>query len=147
MAKDNKCCESSMQGNEKIMIVKWQRLVSDGATCPRCGGTEQELAKAIKILSKSLSPLGIQVVLEKDSLSIEEFKKNPLSSNRIWINNKPLEDYIMGDTGKSPCCDVCGPVECRTLKVEKEIYEVIPSDLIIRAGLVAASQMITSAEN
>ncbi|MBC7131250.1 DUF2703 domain-containing protein, partial [Candidatus Bathyarchaeota archaeon] len=25
--------------------IKWQRLVSDGQTCPRCGSTEEELER------------------------------------------------------------------------------------------------------
>ncbi|SJZ83227.1 protein of unknown function [Selenihalanaerobacter shriftii] len=29
----------------KDLKVKWQRLISDGETCPRCGGTEEELKK------------------------------------------------------------------------------------------------------
>ncbi len=71
-----------------------------------------------------------------------EFKKDPLRSNQIWLNDKPLEDWIGGKTGQSPCCDVCGPSECRTVKVKEEIYETIPAELIVRAGLIAANQLL-----
>lgn len=122
--------------------IKWQRLTSDGQTCPRCGSTEEELERAIFTLKQSLAPVGIKVVLEKDELSIKEFKKDPLQSNQIWVNDRPLEDWINGEVDQSQCCSVCGPSECRTVGVEGKIYETIPANLIIKAGLLAASQLV-----
>lgn len=126
----------------KTLKIRWQRLISDGQTCPRCGSTEEELKKAISTLKQSLAPLGVEVVLEKVELSVTEFKKDPLRSNQIWLNDRQLEDWIGGETGQSPCCEVCGPSECRTVGVGEEVYETIPADLIIKAGLLAASQLV-----
>jgi hypothetical protein len=128
---------------KKILRIKWHRLIFEGKTCPRCSSTEEELEKAIFILKQSLSPLGIEIVLEKEELSVSEFKKDPLQSNRIWINNRPIEDYIEGIVGQSPCCDVCGNHECRTVQIEDHTYETIPSEIIIKAGLAAASQLVS----
>jgi len=125
-----------------VLRIKWHRLISDEKTCPRCGSTEEELGKAVSALRQSLAPLGIEVILEKEELSIAEFKKDPLQSNRIWINNRLLEDWIEGRSGHTPCCDVCGPDECRTIEVEGQIYETIPAEIIIKAGLSAASQLV-----
>ena len=133
--------------NTKTLEIKWQRLVSDGQTCPRCGSTEEQLEKAISTLKQSLIPLGIEVVLEKDELSVAEFKKDPLQSNQIWLNDKMLEDWIGGKVNKSPCCDVCAPFECRTVGVGGEIYEVIPADVLVKAGLLAASQLVSIETN
>ncbi len=127
----------------KTLKIKWQRLLSDGQTCPRCGSTEEELEKAISTLKQSLIPLGIKVVLEKDELSVAEFKKDTLQSNQIWLNGRSLEDWIGGKVGQSPCCDVCGPSECRTVEVGGEVYETIPADLVIKAGLLAGSQLLS----
>ncbi|MGB9854565.1 MAG: DUF2703 domain-containing protein [Candidatus Bathyarchaeales archaeon] len=127
--------------------IRWQRLVSDWQTCPRCGSTEEEIEKAVSVLKQSLAPLGIEVILEKSELSIREFEKNPLESNKIWINDRLLEDWIGGVVGQSPCCEVCGPSECRTVKVEGENYETIPADLIVKAGLLAASELISAETN
>ncbi|TSK07877.1 MAG: DUF2703 domain-containing protein [Geobacter sp.] len=126
----------------KILKFKWQRLVYEGQTCPRCGLTEVEVEKAIATLNESLNPLGIDVVLEKSELSVDLFKKDTLQSNMIWINDRPLEEWIGGMTGKSQCCDVCGPNDCRTVSVGGEVYEVIPSELLLKAGLLAASQLV-----
>ncbi|MEO0247461.1 MAG: DUF2703 domain-containing protein, partial [candidate division WOR-3 bacterium] len=60
-----------------ILKLKWQRLVDDKKrTCPRCSGTEGELDRAYLKLREALSPLGIEVVLEKKELTLEEFKAN-----------------------------------------------------------------------
>jgi len=142
------CCSSApvptRSGSPKTLKIEWQRLVSNDEACPRCGSTEEELDKAVSTLRQSLAPLGIEVVLEKKELSLPEFEKAPLESNRIWINDRPLEDYIGGSVGQSPCCDVCGPSDCRTVEVEGQVYETIPSEVIIRAGLVAAAQLVNA---
>lgn len=126
----------------KTLKIKWQRLVSHEQTCPRCRATEKELEKAISVLKKSLIPVGIDVVLEKNEISLAEFKKDPLQSNQIWLNDKPLEDWIGGRASQSPCCDICSPYDCRTIEIGEEIYETIPAELIIKASLLAVSQLI-----
>ncbi len=65
-----------------ILRIKWQRLVTDGQTCERCGSTEDELEKATTSLKRSFAPMNMEVVLDKTELSFEEFEKNPLSSNQ-----------------------------------------------------------------
>ena len=127
----------------QVLKIKWRRLISDKQTCPRCGATEKELEKAVSTLQQCLIPLRIKVALKKDVLSVKEFKKDPLRSNQIWLNDRLLEDWIGGKVGQSQCCDVCGPSECRTVGARGEVYEVIPAELIIKAGLLAASQLFT----
>lgn len=131
----------------KTLNIKWQRLVSEGQTCPRCGSTGEELEKAISTLKQSLLPLGIDVVLEKVELSVAEFKKDPIQSNQISINNQSLEDWIGGKVSQSSCCDVCGSSECRTVDVGGKVYEVIPANLVIKVGLLAASQLLGTESN
>lgn len=125
----------------KTLTIVWQRLVEDGKTCPRCNTTEKEVDDAIVILKKMLEPKGIQVVLEKRAIPLSNFAKNPLESNRIFINDRPLEEWLKGDVGESPCGDVCGPVLCRTLKLLDKIYESIPAELLVQAGLKAAGEI------
>jgi hypothetical protein len=128
----------------RALKIKWQRLLIDeiGQTCPRCGSTENEIDKAVNTLNRSLAPLGIEVIIEKKVLDSVTFAKNVLESNRIWINDVPLEKWLGAEVGQSLCCDVCGDAECRTVKVGENIYETIPADLIVKTGLIAASNMI-----
>lgn len=126
----------------KTLTIKWQRLLSDGQTCPRCGSTEDEVEKAVKVLGQTLKSLSIEVVLEKGELSLKEFKQDSLRSNEIWIGGRLLEDWLGATTGQSECCDVCGPNDCRTLDVGGESHEVVPAALIVKAGLLAAAQLV-----
>jgi len=125
----------------KVLEIEWARLVSSGKTCPRCGSTGKELEKAASILRRSLSPLGIKVALKKGKISLPKFKKAPLQSNKILVNGAPLESWLGGKTGKSPCCSVCGPSKCRTVETGGRVFETIPAKMIVRAGLAAASRM------
>jgi Tfp pilus assembly protein PilP len=122
---------------KKKLVIIWQRLISYGNTCPRCGSTEDELDKAVLQLKEKLNPIGIEVILEKKELTLDEFKKDPIQSNGILFNGKSLEDLINAEIGQSQCCDVCGNNECRTVKIEEESHETIPADMIVRAGLIA----------
>lgn len=124
------------------LSIKWQRLVEDNETCDRCSSTEDELEDAVEKLEESLSALGVGVDLEKEELTKGEFKENPLESNLILINDKPLEDWLDGDVGESECCDVCGDEDCRTVTINGKEYEAVPSNLIVKAGLTAASNTL-----
>ncbi len=125
----------------KTLTIKWQRLVHGGETCPRCCDTGAEVRKAAETLAAVVAPLGIKVVLEEIEMDLQDFKRQPLESNRILLDGRALEDWLSGTTGQSPCCDVCGPNDCRTMTVDGRTYEAIPADLIIRAGLLAVAAL------
>ncbi len=130
-----------------ILTVNWQRLVTeDGQTCDCCGGTQEELRKAIGTLRESLRPLGIEVASVQEALSTEECAADIIGSNRILIEGRSLEEWLGGEVGQSPCescCTAIGEdVDCRTVNVDGTTYEVIPAQLIVRAGLLAASQLM-----
>ena len=122
----------------KILPIVWQRLVSSGQTCPRCAGTGDEVERAYQQLRTQLLPLGIEPVLETREIDDAAFKANPSESNRIWIAGKPMEEWLNASAGSSPCCSVCGDSECRTVEVGGSIYEVVPEELLVKAGLIAA---------
>lgn len=129
--------------NMKTLNVRWQRLVDDrGATCDRCSSTGDAVEKAAGKLLLSLRPLGIEIVLEKTELSPSVFGRDPLESNRIWIDGIPLEEWLSASTGSSRCCSSCGDSDCRTVTVEGRTYEAVPAHLIVKAGLIAASRLL-----
>lgn len=126
----------------KPLPITWKRLVKEGETCKRCGSTYEQAVSALAKLEAALRPLGIQPVLEVLALDEPAFKAEPSESNRIWIAGKPMEEWLGASVGKSPCCSVCGDLPCRTLEVGGNTFETIPADLIVKAALIAASQMI-----
>jgi len=126
----------------KTITIRWKRLVDrEDRTCPRCGITGETVQSAVGKLKKSLAELGIEVILKTEALNFPMFSHDPLQSNRIWVGEKPLEDWIGADVGQSPCCGVCADSECRTLIIGGNTFEEIPERLIIQAGLLAAAEL------
>ncbi|MCL5104823.1 MAG: DUF2703 domain-containing protein [Armatimonadetes bacterium] len=131
----------------KTLTVKWQRLVGDtGQTCDRCGSTQDEVREAYALLRKSLAPLGIDVVLEEKALDKATAAKDIAESNRIWVADKPIEAWLGATSGTSDCSS-CGSIvgaksACRTVVVGRNAYESIPSALIVKAGLLAAAEIV-----
>ncbi len=124
------------------LIIEWRRLLDEyERTCPRCSSTEQEVERAVTALNRELNLLGIDVDLTKRAIDPSSFKRDVLQSNKILIAGKTLEEWLGADTGQSPCCEVCGKAECRTVEYDGKTHETVPSYLIVRAGLIAASQL------
>jgi hypothetical protein len=131
------------EGPLQTLTIRWQRLVdASDETCPRCATTEEEVQRALGHLKRSLAPVGIDVRLETERIDEAAFRKAPLESNRIWVGERPLEEWLGARTASSPCCDACAGAECRTVSVGAETYEAIPAALIVRAGFVAAGELL-----
>lgn len=126
----------------KPMTILWRRLVTNGETCPRCGDTGRELEAAVGKLRTVLGSLGIEPRLQTEEIDDATFKTNSAESNRVWIQGRPLEDWLGAEVGMSRCCDACGNSDCRTIEVGGRVYETIPEEQIVKAGLIAASMMI-----
>ena len=83
---------SQLENVMKPLPILWKRLVKEGATCPRCGSTHENIVGAVKKLEAALQPLGIEPVLQTLAIDESTFQANPSESNRIWIAGKPLEE-------------------------------------------------------
>ncbi len=124
--------------------IVWQRLVSGGETCPRCGSTQAAVERAVATLTEVLRPLNIEPTLETIGLDQDTFARAPTESNRIWIAGRPLEEWVGAQVSESQCCSVCGDNSCRTLRIDGTTYEGVPESLIVKAGLAAASTLVTA---
>jgi len=123
--------------------IVWQRLVTPGgATCNRCGDTFTELQRAVIKLKDVLAPLDLAPNLETVELTPESFNRDPAASNRIWIEGRPIEEWLGARVGTSRCCSVCGDAECRTVAIDQTVFETIPEHLIVRAALAAAARTL-----
>lgn len=128
----------------KALPIVWQRLVTHGATCPRCADTGDALQGAVQALTEALAPLSMFPELELLELDEASFQAEPSASNRIWIAGKPMEDCLQGPVGSSPFCSVCGDAECRTVAVDGQTFEAIPQELLVKAALIAALTLYSS---
>ena len=108
----------------------------------RCSATHQEIRRALGKLKDALRPLGIAPSLNIKEIDEKAFKADPSESNRIWIAGKPMEEWLGASVGSSRCCSVCGDSACRTVEVGARTFESIPEQLLLRAALVAASDML-----
>jgi hypothetical protein len=127
----------------KSLPIAWQRLVSsDGTTCDRCNATYQEIQRAVGKLKEALRPLGIEPSLEIREIGEISFKATPSESNRIWIADRPMEEWLGATVGRSRCCSVCGDSECRPVEVGGTRFEAIPEKLFLKATLIASSQLL-----
>jgi hypothetical protein len=93
-------------------------------------------------LREALKPLNIEPILQVREISESSFRREPGQSNRIWIADKPIEEWIGAGVGSSKCCSVCGDEPCRTIEVEGAVFEEIPEAVIMKAALIAASGLI-----
>jgi hypothetical protein len=124
--------------------IVWQRLVDhDGETCHRCDATRLELERAVAVLEPVLRPLGILPELEFRELDECSFAGDPDQSNRIWIDGVAIEVWLAATVGHSPCCAVCGGADCRTLALDGAAFETIPAQLILKAALRAAAELLS----
>ena len=127
----------------KNLPILWQRLVSErGTTCPRCHSTGEEVQRAVQKLKLALEPLGVTPELQVKEIDEASFLQDTLQSNQILIAGQTIEHWLGGQTGSSRCCNECGDNNCRTLDVGGRRYEVIPEDLLVRAGVIAATRML-----
>lgn len=127
--------------NTHVLEIKWRRPVSGGEPHPLYTPAEEEILTAVSLLESSLSPLGIEVSFVKEELSAGQFENDPLESNRIWINGRRLEEYVLAETKKSPCCGGCGSSGCGPGEAAGPARETSLAELIVQAGTEAASKI------
>ena len=60
--------------------ILWQRLVTQGATCPRCGSTQRAIEAAVARLEPALQALGMRPVLETQVIDEDAFRAGRLSA-------------------------------------------------------------------
>ncbi len=140
-------CVLPLAGRKDTLTINWQRLVGEtGKTCQRCSDTQREVRAAADILKRSLRPLNINVLVEEVPMSPEAVAKDISQSNRVFVDGRPLADWLGGTVGMSPCKSCCPDlgldVKCRTLTVDGKTYAAIPATLIVRAGLRAADNAL-----
>ncbi len=133
----------------KTLVLEWQRMIDEeGNVCCSSEDTRMAVETAREKLAKELEAHGIKVVLAKSDFSPEECKECPERSNRILIAGCGIDYWLQAEVGSSPCEGFCKEAlgdkgSCQNLIYEGETYEVIPAELIVKAGLAAAANPST----
>lgn len=126
---------------DRTLVICWQHVVcQNDDPCERCINTPLEIQQAFEDLKSSLAGLGITVTYEE--------KKITEHDEHIYINDRDIIDLIKGEHVTTTCAecldDQGNPRTCNALKLGEDTYEVIPAELIVKAGLTAASELITA---
>lgn len=137
--------QTEVAAGSKTLAIEWHRMVDkDGNVC--CGGdaARMEVETARAKLAEELEGSGIEVVLAKTDHSPEECMDCPECANCIMVAGKGINQWLDAEMTGSPCGGVCKKAmgdnfECQNLVYEGKTYDVIPADLIVKAGLLAAA--------
>lgn len=134
-----------MAQNQLELVILWQRLVVGGSTCERCNDTGGSVRQVAAQLAEELAPHGIAVRLEEKALPPFAVSE----SNRVFFNGEAMEALLGAQAGMShcqSCCDLMGSqakgqTDCRTLIVDGQEHEAVSTELLLRAGRIAAGQL------
>ena len=118
----------------KTVEIEWRRLVTDDATCERCGDTGALLEQLLDRLNRECRPRGVTITLGVVALGSGHIE----ASNQILIDGQPLEQLQpqirIGQNDCPSCGELLGhPQACRTLELGGETLEVPPPWLIRQA--------------
>lgn len=126
----------------QTLVIVWQRLLSlQGQTCDRCAATELSLQQAVETLQQVVAPLQMQVVLHRQALTLSSSTQDPGASNRIWVADKPLEEWFRRQHRLEPVlfgvwgCGVPHSPQPPELRGN-------PGSCSSKAGLLAAAQQL-----
>lgn len=124
---------SASSTSAQTLTLRW--LQTDGADQSGCGIQEKELQKAVNTLNKSLHKSGVAVELGYLKFTGQKPEGDKASPLGLWINNKPFESWVQANvspTASEPCPEI---------SVDGTTYKLIPSELIVKAGMAAAETM------
>jgi uncharacterized protein DUF2703 len=123
--------------------IRWQRLRDPaGSRCESCLRTLNHVRTASAKLRKACHAFGIEV----PPVEVSRAASGAMESNRVWINDRPLEQWLGAEVGRSDCRCVCGKHDCRALYLKGRRYEGVPEELLLRAGLTAMLKLLEPKE-
>lgn len=133
--------QGSRTNNEKSLVILWQHTMCQSKNpCERCLTAPKEVQRAYEELHSALAKLYITVIFDEQT--------EGQTGERILINGRVLENWLGGRLIKRQCAS-CPSVEGKAkeynaLELDGTAYEIIPANLIIKAGLLAASDLFTA---
>ena len=129
---------------KKELVVEWQHIGADiSNTCERCAATGTTLKQVLLDLKPYFAYKNIHLNYRETVLPVEQLP----DSNRILINGKPLEEYLVdAQIRQTPCCS-CSCItgkdaaECRAIETPEGLYESLPADLIGKVIVTAVEEL------
>jgi hypothetical protein len=101
------------------------------------------MQKAAALLTEKLAGKGVHVKVEK-GIGARPGKKAIISATNVWVCDVPLETWLGAGIAVKPCdCSSGGQsMSCKVVNLDGQSYELIPADLVVHAGMLAAEMLI-----
>lgn len=135
----NGCSKSD---GKNVVILEWQKGATEACqTCDACGVSEQEIKAAAAQLKTKLADKKVRVKIVERKAT-DGTPERP-SASRMWVCGIPLETWLGARAAMTPCPDAKSREAVRpALYVDDQSYSVIPADLMVKAGVMAANQLL-----
>jgi hypothetical protein len=129
---------------KKELVVEWQHIGADiSNTCEQCATTGTTLKQVLLDLKPYFAYKNVHLIYRETVLPVEQLP----DSNRILINGKGLEKYLVdAQVRQTPCCS-CSCItgkdaaECRAIETPEGLYESLPADMIGKAIVNAVAEL------
>jgi hypothetical protein len=122
---------------ERYLVIRWQNAPCQSTDpCEACLTGPQEIRSACERLRSALALLNIKVMLDEQTVAAGE--------SVLLINGRGIEQWLGGKLVKRQCASCQNgnsDTKVYALELDGSVYEAISSDMIIRAGLLAASEI------
>jgi len=127
--------------------IEWQKADTDAClACKGGGAREADIQKAFERLSKQLAAKGIRVELVEKKATVDSTVPE-IAGGQMWLGNLPVENWL-GASTQGKICPAC-PVGKygkghmhKSLVLDGQVYDPIPVELMVRAGMNAAQQLV-----
>jgi hypothetical protein len=150
---DTKSLETADQS--KALTMAWHKGTDEsGNICDLSVATAEAVGQASGELRQALAEHGIDVVVEEGTFSSAYTEEDGCLCNRVWIEGRTLDEWLGAKVVKMSCAGcpglasgctraaASGGCSGRTsLVYGGKTYEVVPANLIVMAGLVAAADL------
>jgi hypothetical protein len=136
----------SKQVDPITLVIEYQKADSDACmACKNTGATDANIKQALDRLTRQLAAKGIRVELVEKK-AVTDTSKPEIASGQVWMGDVPVETWL-GASTDAKHCPACptGPTGHghlrKTLIIDGQVYDPIPVDLMVRAGMSAAKQL------
>ncbi len=136
----------------RTLTIAWHKVSDDdGSICDLSTATQQTVDQASEELRRALAPNGIEVVVE--TLVPEKAEGGDCLCNRVLIQGRFVDEWLGADLVKTSCSGCPNQKGCAetaesggcggqyNMIHQGKTYGIVPADLIVMAGLVAAADL------
>jgi len=140
------------EGVSRGLTVSWHKVTeADGSVCDLSIATRQMVDQASEELSRALAPDNVEV--EVETLTPEKVEGGVCLCNRVLVQGRFVDEWLGAELVKTECSGCPNQTRCpKTAESDGcggqyEIvhqgatYKILPADLIVTAGMIAASDL------